>query len=128
MPPVELPDAETMAVAFLNGRGGGVLSRAATKVPNPRPKRFTRAWRTGGAARNRVIDEPIITITCTASDSVTASADANAARNYVLNEYTRMPLVRHVEEVTGVHFDPDPDTGEDRYTFSVRMVVRGRPR
>lgn len=123
MPAVEFADAEKLARDFLDPR---TESPVATKVPDPRPERFTRAWRSGGAAQNRLVDQPIITVSCTAPDSVTASADANAARAAFLNEYSAMPLVRRVEEVSGVYFDPDPDTNEDRYSFSVRMTVRGR--
>lgn len=126
MPDVELPDAETLAVDFLNDLAPE--SPTSTKVPARRPARFTRAWRTGGAAASRVLDQPIITVTCTAADSVTASADAKRARHAFLNDYTAMPLVRGVEEVTGLYYDPDPDTNEDRYTFAVRLRVRAARR
>ncbi len=125
MPGVELPDAEAIAVDFLNARRPD--SPASTKVPNPRPARFTRAWRTGGATENRVLDRPIITVTCEAADSVTASADATAARNEFLNSSGRMSLVRGVE-VMNLYYDPDPDTNADRYTFAVRMRVRAARR
>lgn len=122
MPAVEFPDAEKLARDFLDVR---IEPPVATKVPNPRPDRFVRAWRTGGVAENRVVDKPIITVSCTAPDSVTAAADAGAARAAFLNDYTAMPLVRRVE-VLGLYYDPDPDTNEDRYSFSVQMTVRGR--
>lgn len=125
MPGVELVDAEAMAVDFLNSISTD--SPASTKVPNPRPARFTRAWRTGGAALNRLVDEPIITVTCEAGDSVTASSDATAARNAFLNGAVAMPLVRRVE-VMNLYYDPDPDTNEDRYTFAVRLRVRAARR
>lgn len=122
MPPVDFPDVEAMVGAFLRAR---VVPPVSTKVPNPRPKRYVRAWRTGGAAVNRILDAPIVTVSCTAATSVAASDDARAARRALLNEYTAMPLVRSVEEVTGLYYDPDPDTNEDRYTFSIRLRVRG---
>lgn len=122
MPAVEFPDAEAIVVTFLTTR---TASPVATKVPNPRPARYTRAWRTGGAAENRIVDKPIITVTCTAPNSTTASADAAAARSAFLNEAAAMPLVRKVEEVSGLYYDPDPDTSEDRYSFSMRLTVRG---
>jgi len=123
MPAVEFPDAEKLARDFLAAR---LEPTVATKVPNPKPDRFVRAWRTGGVAENRVVDKPIITVTCTAPDSVTAAADAGAARSAFLNESAAMPLVRQIEEITGLYYDPDPDTNEDRYSFSVQMTVRGR--
>lgn len=123
MPPVELVDAEALCVTFVRSK---ISVPVATKTPSPRPARFVRVWRTGGAAVNRILDRPQITVTCTASDSVTASADATALRNAFFNDYTDMGLVRRVEEVAGVYFDPDPDTGADRYTFTVVLNVRGR--
>lgn len=125
MPAGELPDVEAIVVAFLNER---VDPAVATKVANPRPARYVRAWRTGGGAINRVLERVQITVTCGASKdaggSVQASADARACRGALLNEYTAMPLVRGVTETTGPYDDPDPDTGEDRYTFTHELSVR----
>lgn len=123
MPAVDFADAESMIGLFLRSR---LVPPVSTKIPNPRPARFVRAWRTGGVALNRVIDQAQITVTCTAPNSVQASDDARAARAALLNDYTSMPLVRGVEEVSGPYFDPDPDTNEDRYSFTVRLNIRGR--
>lgn len=121
MATVDFPDAEALVGGFLRSR---LTPPVSTKVPNPRPKRFVRAWRTGGAALNRVVDQPQVTVTCTAPSSVTASDDARAARYALMNESSGMPLVRRVEDVSGVYYDPDPDTNEDRYSFTVRLTVR----
>lgn len=121
MATTDFPDAEAMVVGFLRARMAAPVS---TKVPNPRPSRFVRAWRTGGAALNRVVDQPQVTVTCSAPSSVTASDDARAARHALMNESSGMPLVRRVEDVSGVYYDPDPDTSEDRYSFTVRLTVR----
>lgn len=123
MPAVDFSDAESMIGAFLRGK---LVPPVSTKIPNPRPVRFIRAWRTGGVALNRVLEQAQITVTCTAASSVQASDDARAARSALLNDYTSMPLVRGVEEVSGPYFDPDPDTNEDRYSFTVRVTIRGR--
>lgn len=122
MPPVRFVDAEAMVGAFLRTR---LTPPVATKVPNPRPKRYIRAWRTGGAASNRALEMVQITVSCTAANSVTASQDALDVRHAFHHEYTAMPLVRGVEDVSGPYYDPDPDTNEDRYTFTVRLRIRG---
>lgn len=124
MPSVELPAAEAMAVAF--ARTVLPSTTVGTKVRKPRPVRYARVWRTGGGALNRAVERAQITVTCGATDALVASADASALRKAFLNDYTRMPLVRGVEEVTGLHYDPDPDTGEDRYTFTVALTIRGK--
>lgn len=121
MPAGEFPDAEAMVVAFLNDR---VDPPVATKVGNPRPSRYVRVWRTGGSATNRVLERVQITVTCGAGSSVTASQDAQSCRRALLNEYTAMPLVRGVTEITGPYYDPDPDTGTDRYSFTHELSVR----
>lgn len=121
MATIDFPDAESMVRIFLDSRLSVPVS---TKVPSLRPKRFVRVWRTGGSALNRIVDQPQMTVTCTAATSVTASDDARAARYALLNESSGMPLVRHVEDVSGVYYDPDPDTNEDRYSFTVRLTVR----
>lgn len=123
MPPVDFQDVEAMVGAFLRSR---LVPPVSTKVPNPRPPRFVRAWRTGGGSVNRALEVAQVTVTCSAASSVQASDDARAARYALENEYMAMPLVRGVENVSGPYFDPDPDTGGDRYTFTARLLVRGK--
>lgn len=123
MPPVDFPDVEAMVGAFLRSR---LTVPVSTKVPNPRPARFVRAWRTGGTALNRVVELAQVTVTCAAANSIQASDDARAVRFALQNEYTAMPLVRGVEEVSGPYYDPDPDTGGDRYSMTFRLAIRGR--
>lgn len=122
MPDVTFPDVESIVVSFLRAQTG--LS-VHTRWPQDR-SRTTRAWRTGGPAINRVLERAQITITCQASkDAVQAQADAQACRHAFHNNYTAMSLVRGVSEVSGVYYDPDPDDGSERYTFTVELLVRG---
>lgn len=120
---VEFPDVEAMIGSFLRSR---LPVPVSTKVPNPRPARFIRAWRTGGSAADRVVERAQVTVTCAAASSVQASDDARAARSALLNDYSSMPLVRGVEEVAGPYYDPDPDTNGDRYSMTFRLTVRGK--
>lgn len=110
-----------MVIAFLNPRVGVPVS---TKVLRPRYDRFVRAWRSGGASPHPILDVPQITITAWGTDSVDASDLAGKCRTALFDEYTAMPLVRRVEEIGGLYYDPDPDTGIDRYTFTVQLRVR----
>ena len=124
MPDVELVDVEGMCVAFAKTKTTAVV---ATKVPASRPPVYARVFRTGGAAVNRVLDRPQITVTVGAkSGSVAAEREASKLRRAFLNDYTQMPLVRGVQEVSGLYYDPDPDSGEDRYSFTIQMSVRGK--
>ena len=120
---MNFPDVEAMVVEFLNVR---VAPKVSTQVTKPRPDTFVRAWRTGGAATNRVLEEAQITVQAWAPTSVEASDLAQECRRLLLNDYTGMPLVRGVNEVSGVYFDPDPGTNIPRYTFTSALLVRAQ--
>lgn len=124
-----MDDAEAMVIAFLRARIPDV--DIASKVPNPRPRRFLRVWRSGGTASNRIIDNPHLTISGTVepdeddgANSVEASELTQIARTLLFEESAGMPLVRKVTEVAAFRYDPDPDTDADRYTFTVALRVR----
>lgn len=119
---MRFPDVEAMVREFLAMKVAPV--KVHTKVPATRPAMFVRVWRTGGAASNRVLDQPLVTVQAWAPDSVAASELAGDCREAILNDYTLMPLVRGVEEVTGPYFDPDPSTGIDRYSLTFQLSVR----
>lgn len=124
MPAVEFPDVEAMCLTFAKTK---TTATVGTKVKNPRPARYARIWRTGGGALNRVLERAQVTITCGATGgSIEALAIAADLRHAFLNDSTEMPLVRGVEEITGPYYDPDPDTGEDRYSFTIQLTVRGK--
>lgn len=117
------PDAESMLVAFLKTV---VTVPVSTRVPQTRPASFVRVWRTGGAAVNRVLDRPTITVQAWADSSVDAAELARKCREALLSKSTTMPLVRGVEEQTGPYSDPDPETGIPRYSLTVRLSVRAQ--
>lgn len=118
---MRFPDSEAMLVQFLGEKVFPL--HVGTKVPKDRPAEFVRVWRTGGAAANRVLDQPTLTIQAWGPNSYEL---IRVCREAVLNEYTLMPLVRGVEEITGPYFDPDPGTSIDRYSCSVQLQVRAR--
>lgn len=116
-----LGDVEAMVIAFLKPRvDGGV----GTKAPSPLPAAFTRVWRSGGTALNRIYESAMVTVTVWGTSTVDASQRAIDARNAFLHESSAMPLVRGVEESGGLYYDPDPTTGADRYTFTMTLKVR----
>lgn len=114
-------DVEGMARTFLLPMVAPL--KVVTKVPANRPTKFVRIFRTGGAAVNRVLERAQLTVQ--GWDANAEAFDlADVCREAFLNDYTLMPLVRGVSEVGGLHFDPDPDTGVERYTFTVELMVR----
>lgn len=124
MPPVELPSVPEILRDFLVSK----LSPTPVhvNVPRNRPTEFVRAWRTGGGAINRVLDEPIVTMQGWAASDARAEALAAKCRDALLNGYTGMPLVRGVEIISGPYSDPDPDSETPRYTVTARLRVRGK--
>lgn len=95
-------------------------------VPKERPGTFVQARRNGGGSVNRVLDEPTVTVDCWAPSGVAAAELAEDMRGAFLHDYTVMPLVRGVTEITGPYSTPDPDSGSPRYRFSVRLSVRAK--
>lgn len=119
---MRFPDADSMVRSFL-------LSHMAptpvhVSVPGTRPVEFIVARRNGGAASNRVLDNPTVTVDVWAKSSVRAAELAEVARGAFLHHYTDMPLVRGVEEVSGPYSVPDEASGSARYRFSMRLRVR----
>ncbi len=114
-------DVEAMVIAFLRDRIDAAIS---TTVPSPRPEPMVRLWRNGGPAVNRVLERAQITVETWSADSVTASELATACRTALLSDYTAMPLVRGVTEITGPYSTTDPDTETPRYRFTVELTVR----
>lgn len=116
---MRFPDSEALVVQFLQMKLGAIP--VSTKVPKVRPSVFVRVSRSGGAASSRVLDQPILTVEAW-GDS--AHELIRECREALFNEYTLMPLVRGVEEVSGPYFSPDPASNVDRYICNVQLQVR----
>ena len=118
-----LPDVEVMVRDFLEGE---VAADVVTYVPTPRPSTFVRVWRTGGTARNRVVDDAQVTVECWAGSKGAASDLSREVRGLIHAAATReaLPALRRVHEVGGPYYDPDPESGADRYTFTAILRVR----
>lgn len=123
MPPVELPNVDAMLLAFFGPR---LSVPVHMKVPETRPESFVRAWRVGGGAMNRAVDQPLVTVQGWAKSDLAAHDLAAKCRDLLLNESAALPLVRRVEVVSGPYLDPDPDSKQPRYTVTARLIVRGR--
>ena len=117
----ELVDVESMVLPFIRTV---TSAKVATKVPATRPATFVRAWANGGSAVNRVLERVQITVDVWAPSTTDASLLAGAIRNRFLNDYTDMPLVRGVEEVTRPYYAPDETS--DRYRLTIALMVRAK--
>lgn len=119
---MRFPDVEAIAIAELQPVVAPI--GASGKWPNPLPGSHVRAWRTGGSAVNRVLERALITVTAQAESAPAASALLGDCRHHIMNTFGSLPLVRSVEEITGPYYDPDPDTGADRYSATFQLMVR----
>jgi hypothetical protein len=118
-----LPDAEALVGTYLRANLGGVP--VSSKVPDPRPAEFVKAWRTGGAARNRVYGDAQITVECWAASKGRASEIARTAQAYILNAAAAEGIseCRSVEGGS-LYYDPDPDGRAERYSFTCFLSLR----
>lgn len=125
---VAFPDAETVAVAWLDGKLGAGVG-ISTKVPVPRPPALCKVTRTGGAGRvNLVTDDAQLTFECWGPDEESAADVARLARAHMhaaAGEMVGPAYVRKVFDVGGPSNFPDPESDSPRYQFTVGVQLRG---
>lgn len=97
--------------------------KVATKVPSTRPPEFIWVRRTGGPVMGRVVDQPQMTVTAWAATSIRALELANLARQALIDAAKGANGVHRVQ-MNSLYYDPDPDSGGDRYTFTAFLNVR----
>jgi hypothetical protein len=118
-------DAEQLVVDFYTAL---IEEHVGTFVPAERPRLFVRAWRTGGAARSRILDQPIISVQgwgTVPEDAPDASDLTNVCRDLMYGAGARLiGPCRGVREVTGKYWDPDPASAAPRYTFAAQLDLR----
>lgn len=115
------PDVEARLVGYL---AEALPVSVSTRVPNPRPSRFVRVWRTGGPVTLRVMDRPVVTVEAWGADEVGAHDLAEQARSLLLDGARRRTAGLHTVAVQSMYSDPDPDTGIPRYTITATVSVR----
>jgi hypothetical protein len=100
-------------------------------VPNPRPAEFVRIYRVGGPKRDLVTDNASLAFEYWAQLGSTASAGINLVRGIVaatVGQVIGGVTVYSVSEFAGPVLLPDPDTAQQRYTFTASTAVRGSVR
>lgn len=114
-----LRDAEALVLNLLGGIGPDV----SVRVPLSRPVEFLWVRRTGGPVVSRVLDKAQITVTAWAGSSTRAREIADVARQTLMDSALGGNGI-HAVTVASMYSDPDPDSGADRYTFTIFMTVR----
>lgn len=126
---IDFPDTEA-AVVELCSEGFPDIP-TATRVPSDRPDLFVRVNRTGGVIRARILDDAQITVEVWGTDEGEASETAIMLRDFLMslrNIRTASGLVIATGEVGGIANDPDPDTRNPRYKFTIQITFRGTQR
>lgn len=97
-------------------------------VPNPRPARFVRVFRTGGPKQGHVVDAAQMTIECWANRDEDAAALAGIVRalvNAMRGEVLDGVQCYRVDEFSGPADLPDPESAQPRMTWTVAVWLRG---
>ncbi|AQW55295.1 hypothetical protein ACIQPP_05600 [Streptomyces violaceusniger] len=126
--PIGFPDGVAVVRAYLHGalvaRGAGLP--VGTRVPDPRPPRFIRLERVGGARLDLVTDRPRIDVQCWGESEEAATDLATLARALLFAmPGWRGAVAYDVAEVGGPNTLPDPESGQDRVAFAVEVSLRG---
>lgn len=127
--PIGFPDGVAVVRAYLRDAlvERGVDVPVVTRVPSPRPARFVRLERVGGARLDLVTDRPRIDVHCW-GDTEEAVADlVQVVRALVLAiPGYRGVAAYDVAEVGGPNTAPDPVSEQERASFAVEVSLRGR--
>ena len=126
---IVFPDAEALIVTYLNAAfpsfTGHTSLKAYGRIPNPRPAEFVRILRTGGTS-SLVVDQVTFVAESWAAKPVDAFNIATRVRG----------LIKAIDTVSSVQFYkplefsgpanlPDPESGQERYTQTFSVGVRG---
>lgn len=134
---IVFPDIEPVIVAYLNAQYStySVDATAGTKVPlansTVTPAMFTRVIRTGGSVTDRVIDRVQLTIDSYGDTEEDAAVLAQKNRAFMLaiDQFTHGGVTYQFydpQEFAAPGNLPDPDSGQERYTETLSVGVRGK--
>lgn len=124
------PDAAAVACSWLaeNLPVQGFSVPVGTRVPDPRPAAFVRVLRTGGPQDTPVTDWAQLTVEAWANDEAEAADLAAMCRALLMSTPGHVVAGTPVcgyQEFTGPQNMPDPTSAQPRYSFTIRLRLRG---
>jgi hypothetical protein len=126
---IVFPDVEAVVVDFLAEHlsAAGVTIPVSTRVPSPRPARFVRVMRTGGAASSIVTDAAQVTVESYGGSESSTVVLAQFTRGLLRSMPGRVsaPVIYRVDEAGGPSNFPDPLTAQTRYSQTFVIYTRG---
>lgn len=120
------PSGVAAAVAFLRAQyaAHSETAEVRSKIPNPRPAKFTRVRLMGGTRSSVVRYAPMLTFECWAADDIAAES-LGILTEALINAWPDIDSAcTNVVEVGGLIYQPDPDTNVDRYVFTKQVYLR----
>lgn len=121
---VIFPDAVEMVIDYLSD---ALDVPVVHQVPKPRPAEFVTVKRTGGVSSG-VVDAAQLTFECWANSSADAgelAAEVRALVSAMAGTTVNGTPVYRVEEFSGPQDFPDPESTQQRWTFTAAVHVRG---
>lgn len=124
-------DAAALVAAHLRSvlPGYGVTGPVVTRVPNPRPARWTLCRRIGGVARNVVVDGPMLDVQRWIDDDEHQAMDDLQVIRAVIRSLPGQVVdgtqVYRVIEIQGPAMQDDTASQTRRATYVAEVLIRG---
>ena len=112
-------DAAVLVSDYLNASGVGAAAYLA--VPSKRPDEFMVVEQTGGSRPDRVRSFPSVDVDCWAQTRARASELSDEVAAAALSMADALPNVFRAT-VTTQYNNPDPDSGQPRYTVGIDIT------
>lgn len=126
------PDAAALACTVLASglpEHGFAGTPTGTRVPAQRPAQFVRVLRTGGLMDTAVTDWAQLTIESWADEEETAQDLAQMCRALIMGSVgstVNGSTVIAYGEMSAPQNLPDPTSAQPRYSFTIRLRLRGQ--
>lgn len=128
---VVFPDVVALVIGHIDDNlatFGWPTTSVHKRVPSPRPSSFVTVLRTGGPARDHVVDDAQVTLDVWAdedADVADLTADVRAIVNDLAGTVIDGTQVYRVTEMAGPSDIPDPLSDQPRMRWSVVVQTRG---
>lgn len=129
--PIPAPTRPNVLATVITYLNAAITPSVSSKVPTPRPAEFVTVRRSGGPWATRVSDQPQLTFECWAASDIDAYALAGEVSTLMValaDGANRSGVVVYdYVEFSGPAYLPDPDSEQDRVTWTCSLHTRAVP-